>query len=75
MDIHHFVGKKAHTETCWVYTQKGYEESKESPYLTPNDLELRKPGMPVGEYYRQSCPMWWVYNGWVTEAEGQLTLF
>lgn len=71
MDIHHFVGKKSHTETCWVYSQKGYE------MLLRKNIENDsiKPGLPVAEFYQKSCPMWWTHNGWVEEAEGQLSLF
>lgn len=73
MDIHHFIGKKSHTETCWVMTQKGYEHLKKKG-ISPETLARRMPGMPVENYFK-SCPMWWVHNGWVEEAEGQLQLF
>lgn len=75
MDIHHFIGKLSHTQTHWVYTQKGYEHIKQK--LPNADHKWWEPGKPVPEHYRQSCPMWWTYNGWVEEAvvEGQLTLF
>lgn len=72
MDIHHFIGKKAHTETCWVYTQKGYDYLVRKQ-TSPENLATRQPGMPVPGYH-QSCPMWWVHNGWVAESEGQLQL-
>lgn len=74
MDIHHFIGKKSHTETYWTYTQEGYDYMLRKG-VSPDNLTTRKPGMPVPEYFRQTCPMWWVYNGWVEEAQGQLTLF
>lgn len=64
MDIHHFVGKKSHTKTCWVYSQKGYD------YLAKkliSHIADCMPGMPVPEMFRLSCPQWWTYNGWVEE--------
>jgi hypothetical protein len=68
MDIHHFHGKKSHTDTCWIYTQKGYDLMVRKQ-VSPEHLAEKEVGKPVPEFYRQSCPMWWVHNGWVEEAQ------
>ncbi len=62
----------ATAQTHWVYTQKGYEHSVAQGNADSND---RKPGMPVPEIFRITCPASWVQNGWVEEAEGQVDLF
>jgi hypothetical protein len=67
MDITDYYNKKSHTSTCWVYTQKGYDLLVSEQV---SDAESRKPGTPVAEHYRKSCPTWWVVNGWVEEAGG-----
>lgn len=57
---------KAHASTGshWVYTQKGCDHY-DANYK--GEHEKRKPGQPVPECYRQSCPATWVENGWVME--------
>lgn len=58
----------ATANTHWVYTEAGYERSKQSKYLSEAELERRKPGMEVTGYYHNRCPIKWVQEGWVREA-------
>lgn len=74
MDIINTVDQYVTTETCWVMTQAGYDMLVRKR-VSPVNLATRQPGMPVPDQYRQSCPIWWVYNGWVAEADGQLSLW